>query len=300
MLNVAISVDSPTDYGPHADRVVAAACEEVIGEQRCPVAGELEPGTVAAWYAVVHPSDRGLGSVRIEFRDRTADGVLIEERSLTFGAHDSLKSRLASAGSVIAALAAAREGSLARPPRREVALPPPVPLVPMLPVAAPRPDWSVQIAALAAPTFGDGPYRVGGLGSAHVAFSERGFSLVSARVAGHPGNPSFSWWTLSAGVGTRIGERSAPFNLELSSELVLEYTHLTARRDAAHASAGQTGWGGRVGVAAVWGAWQRAALVFGVDGTLVVPRINVVVGKEEAASVPLTSLGIFLGVRFLP
>ena len=38
MLNVAIAVDSVTDYGPRAALVVAAACEEVIGEHRCPLA----------------------------------------------------------------------------------------------------------------------------------------------------------------------------------------------------------------------------------------------------------------------
>src|SRR5277367_5016070 len=109
MLNVAIAVDSATGFGPQADRVVAAACEEVIGDRRCSAARDLAPGTVAAWYAVVHPGDRSPSSIRIEFRDRTADGVLIEQRSLVFSSGDSAESRLASAGSVIAAMAAARE-----------------------------------------------------------------------------------------------------------------------------------------------------------------------------------------------
>src|SRR5688500_15115719 len=111
MLTVAISVDSPTDYGPDAVHIIAAACEEVMGAPRCPVASELEPGMVAAWYAGVHPTDRRLTTVRIEFRDRTADGVLIEERLLTFSERDPQRSRLESVGSVIAALAAAREGA---------------------------------------------------------------------------------------------------------------------------------------------------------------------------------------------
>src|SRR5215470_17510477 len=110
MLNVAIAVDSPTDYGPRAVQVIVAACEEVIGEQRCPAASELAPGMVTAWYAVVHPNDPALGSVRIEFRDRTANGTLIDERAMTFGRGASQQSRLESIGSVIAALAAAREG----------------------------------------------------------------------------------------------------------------------------------------------------------------------------------------------
>src|SRR2546423_8288044 len=128
MLNVAIAVDSATDYGPNAVHAIVAACEEVIGPQRCPPAHELGPGMVTAWYAVVHPNDPALGSVRIEFRDRTADGTLIEERSLTFPGRASREARLASIGSVIAALAAAREGgpipSRPRPKPLEPSLPP--------------------------------------------------------------------------------------------------------------------------------------------------------------------------------
>src|SRR5438132_1127016 len=110
MLNVAVALDSATDYGPETVHVIVAACEEVIGEDRCPAATELGPGMVTAWYALVHPNDPALGSVRIEFRDRTADGILIEERLLTFPQGANQRSRLLSIGSVIAAMAAAREG----------------------------------------------------------------------------------------------------------------------------------------------------------------------------------------------
>ena len=85
MLNVAIAVDSSTDYGPHAVHVIVAACEEVIGDQRCPAASELGPGMVTAWYAIVHPNDPALGSVRIEFRDRTVDGKSIVDMGAPLG-----------------------------------------------------------------------------------------------------------------------------------------------------------------------------------------------------------------------
>ena len=299
MLNVAISVDSATDYGPRAADVIAAACEEVIGEQRCPVATSLAPGAVAAWYAVVHPNDPALSSIRIEFRDRTADGVLIEERSLSFAARDSQKSRLSSIGSVIAALAAAREGVVTSPLHHD-ATAAPVPLVSAPPAEPVPPDWSVDLAALAAPTFGDGPYRLGGFGRVHVGFLGRPFALVAARYTMHSGNPSFSWWSLSAGVGSRIGDRAASFNLELSGELVYERASISAERGAVHDNADQNGWGGRFGVSAVWATWRHCSLVFGVDGSLVLPRIHVVVGEQEAASVPLATLGLSLGARFQP
>ena len=298
MLNVAIAVDSDTDYGTQAVQVIASACEEVIGEQRCPVASELAPGTVAAWYAVVHPNDRGLSSVRIEFRDRTADGVLIEERSLTFEPRDSQRSRLASVGSVIAALAAAREGSPIHPLHHEVV---PEPLVVPAPPPAPLPpDWGIDAAALVAPTFGDGPYRAGGLARAHFGFYGPNFALISARYAAHPGNPSFVWWTLSAGVGTRLGDRGASFNLEFRGELVFERTSIAVERGAESDSAGQNGWGGRVGIDAVWASWRHCSLILGVDGTLVLPRINLVVANDDATHVPSANVDLLVGVRFQP
>src|SRR5262249_36838823 len=111
MLNVAIALDPSAQQGPNAVHVIVGAGGQVVGENRCPAANELGPGMVTAWYAVVHPDDPALGSVHIEFRDRTADGILIEERALTFPRGASQESRLASIGSVIAALAAAREGA---------------------------------------------------------------------------------------------------------------------------------------------------------------------------------------------
>src|SRR5439155_19296103 len=144
MLNVAIAVDSATDYGPEAVQPIVLACEEVIGEHRCPAATELGPGMVTAWYAVVHPNDPAFGSVRIEFRDRTADGTLIDERLLTFPRGTSQQNRLASIDSVIAALAAAREGGPIPP--RPRAKPPDPSLPPAEPDDSPHnspPDRNV-------------------------------------------------------------------------------------------------------------------------------------------------------------
>jgi hypothetical protein len=299
MLNVAIAVDSVTDYGAQAVRVIAAACDEVIGDRRCPVASDLEAGSVAAWYAVVHPDDRGLSSVRIDFRDRTADGVLIEVRSLAFSAGDSQASRLASVGSVIAALVAAREGALTRPHEGATVLPAPRSPVLVAPEAS-RPDWSVELEGLAATSLDNGPDRLGGAASAHLGFLGRPFGLVSTGYSAHAGNPGFSWWTLSAGVGTRIGPRPSTLNVELSSELVFEHTQVAAERGVDRESAGQDGWGGRFGLAAVWAIWRHCSIVLGMNVTFVLPRVDVVVGAQNAASVPPATLEWVLGIRLLP
>ena len=299
MLNVAIAVDSPTDYGPQAVHVIVAACEEVIGEQRCPAASELGPGMVTAWYAVVHPNDPALGSVRIEFRDRTADGTLIDERSLTFPRGASQQSRLTSIGSVIAALAAAREGGpIPWRPRTELPEPAPPSLPPERPPESPSPSWNLGLAAFAVPSLAAGPYRLGALGSAHIGLGSQPFALFSGRYAVHSGNPHFSWWALSAGIGTLLAERNARFNLELTGEFVFERTSATVRRGVEEESATQNGWGGRVGASAIWMAWPHVSLVAGLDATWMLPRVRVVVEGQEVAHVPLTALALSAGLRW--
>lgn len=303
MLNVAIAVDSPTDYGPQAVQVIVAACEEVIGEQRCPAASELAPGMVTAWYAVVHPNDPGLGSVRIEFRDRTADGTLIDERSMTFARGANQQSRLTSIGSVIAALAAAREGGPIPPrPRTEDKPAPPPPSAESSP---PRrsPDFSLGFAALAVLPLADGPYRFGGLGSAHLGLGGRPFALLGARYAVHPEGTRFSWFAASAGIGTLLAQRAARFNLELTGEFVFERTSVTVERGDGGdetANASQNGWGGRVGCSANWMTWRHAALFAGVDATWILPRVRVAVAGRDVAQVPFVAVALSAGVRFQP
>jgi hypothetical protein len=301
MLNVAIAVDSPTDYGAHAVHVIVAACEEVIGEQRCPAAGELGPGMVTAWYAIVHPNDPALGSVRIEFRDRTADGTLIDERSLTFPRGASQQSRLTSIGSVIAALAAAREGGPIPPrPRTQLPEPAPPPLLLDSPPGGPSVDWSVGLAALAVPSIAAGPYRLGALGSAHIGLGGRPFALFSGRYAVHSGNPKFSWFALSAGIGTLVAERAARFNLELTGEFVFERTSATVRRGVDEENASQNGWGGRLGANAIWMAWPHASVVAGIDATWILPRVRVAVEGRDVAQVPLVAFAASAGLRWQP
>jgi hypothetical protein len=300
MLNVAIAVETTTSYGSDAVLVVAGACDEVLGEGRCPVASALKSGTVTAWYALVHPNDPGLSSARIEFRDRTADGVLIEERLLEFPPNEPLSSRLASLGSVIAALAAAREGSLVPRPRERLALPPASLVPPIAPQKTALFDWSFDLAALVAPPVGGAPDRVGGLARVRMGFAGRLFTFVSARYAAHAGDPSFSWWSGSAGVGMQLWKRTSYWNVELTSEFVVEHTSVAAESGAAQDSAGVTGLGGGIGADLVWQATRPFSLLFGIDATAVLPRLNVYVGQEDAGQVPALALTLSLGVRFHP
>jgi hypothetical protein len=290
MLNVAISVDSAVDYGPRAVNVIAAACEEVIGDRRCPVASELRPGAVAAWYALVHPRDPALSGVRIEFRDRTASGVLIEQRELTFSPRDTQESRLASVGSVIAALAAAREGPVVATSEVHREAP--------APAAEPAAVWRGDLAALAAPDIGGGPSRLGAHARVARDLGVRAYALASARFAGNQGDPGYTWLSFAGGLGVRTA--GPHLGIEGTAEAVFERTTVSASQGAAHDSVGQSGWGGRVGVDAAWPVTKRWAALLGVDVTMVLPRINVVVADGNPTRLSLVTAGLWAGVRFTP
>src|SRR4051794_15358886 len=99
MLIVAIAVDTPADSAVAAP-LVSRSCEAVVGVGRCPVARDLKPSSVVAWYAIVRSDDPSGIRLRIELRDRSPTGVLIETRDLVFSEHDKPESRWVSVGAV--------------------------------------------------------------------------------------------------------------------------------------------------------------------------------------------------------
>jgi len=297
MLNVAIAIDTRTDFGPGAAAIVANACEEVIGQGRCPVAEDLPRGAVAAWFALVHPNDGALSSVRIDFRDRAPDGVLIEQRVLAFTGREDLKARLVSIGSVIAALAAAREGSLVRPPPSSRPLPsPPEPS----PLTGAPVRVGFDVAGLVSPALGGGVDRFGGFVRANLELEAPLLFSAGAEYAAHSGEPSFEWWSASAGVGTRLLSRTARFQVELRGDFVLERVNVSARSGSAHDSTSEIGWGARLGATLVWRALSWLSLLGGVDGTLVAPAVTVIVGSDPPTAIPAATCGFFIGFRVLP
>ena len=62
----------------------------------------------------------------------------------------------------------------------------------------------------------------------------------------------------------------------------------------------QLGWGGRVGAVAVWSTWRHVGLTLGLDGSIVLPRINVVVADRDRVTIPSSSVSLSVGVRFQP
>jgi hypothetical protein len=261
------------------------------------VAADLPRGSVAAWFALVHPDDAALSSVRIDFRDRTALGVLIEQRALAFTGREDLRARLVSVGSVIAALAAAREGSLVPlPPRAPPASPPEPQAVPSRsPVRL-----GFDVASLATPALGGGVDRFGGFARANLELPAHLLISVGAEYAGHPGEPSFGWSTAFAGVGVRVLPRTTRFNVELRADLVFQHVSVSAHVGSAQDSDSEDGWGGRISASLLWRAGPWLSLLGGVDGTLVAPRIAVTVGSDAPISIPAVTCGFFVGFRIDP
>jgi hypothetical protein len=297
MLNVAVAIDFPLESAQIAVQTVSRSCEEALGEGRCPAAMDLKPAAVVTWYAVIHSDDQDLSKLRVEFRDRSAEGVLIETRNLTFSERDSVKSRWASAGAVIAALVAARDGT--RVPsvsiRHDLETPPD------WTGQAPRSSWGIDLALLAGPGLDQGPYRLGGLLRGFLGLVPRApgvLGVLSLRYATRPGDLNLTWVSGSLGMGAR--GQVAAFSSELTGELVFERilmsgeNPLTGHKD----SADQNRFGGRLGLTFAWAAWPTLAFIAGAEATAMRPALTISLADVRAGREPLVTFGLSAGIRF--
>lgn len=303
MLSVAIAVDPPAEIS--AAEQVTRSCEQAIGEGRCRVGSELGPSQVVTWYAVIWAQSTNASELRIDFHDRSRDGVLIESRVLSFSERDAATSRWASAGTVIAAFVAARDsGGVARP------APPPVVVVPLVRPSLPPPPrgglaYSVDLALLSGPALDRGSYRWGGLGRVHLAVpgAPQVLTLASVRYAERPGDASLSltYWGVAAGLGVRVARRDSPLAAELTFELAFERLSMDARapdsdagrREQAH----QNRFGGRLSSNVSWRLAGPVGVVVGAEGTALRPAIAVRVGEEDVGRAPAASFAFSLGLR---
>jgi hypothetical protein len=296
MLNVAVAIDFPLESAQIAVQTVSRSCEDALGDGRCPAAADLKPAAVVTWYAVIHSDDPDLAKLRVELRDRSADGVLIETRNLTFSEHDSIKSRWASAGAVIAALVAARDGTRMPPARRELETPPD-----WIGQAPRNSTWGVDLAMLTGPGLDQGAYRLGALLRGFVGLVPRApgvLGVMSLRYATRPGELDLTWVSGSIGMGAR-GQVST-FSSELTGELVFERmlisgeNPLTGHKD----SAAQNRFGGRLGLNFAWAAWPSLAFVAGAEATAMRPALSISLADARVGREPLVTFGLSAGVRF--
>jgi hypothetical protein len=298
MLSVAIAIEPPTASAAVV-QAVTQSCEEAIGDGRCKAASDNEPATVVTWFALIRSPDAEVSAVSIEFRDRSQQGALIESRELTFSEGDSLDSRWASAGAVIAAFVAARE------PASDVAAQPSARVdPPRVTVESPPtgPSWNIDVALLAGPGLESGPLRVGALARGYLAFPPQQslLGLVSLRYAERPGDVALGWWSAGCGIGARLGGPSALLGAELTGEVVFERLALSATDEVTleEDSATQNRFGGRLSANLALSLADHWALLAGVEASALRPAVSIEVGDRSAGREPAVGFAFSSGARF--
>jgi len=297
MLSVAIAVEPPSESA--AARAITQSCEGAIGEGRCHDAAELGPATVVAWYSLVRVGDPSAPELKIEFYDRSPSGVLIETRALSFSERDTAETRWASAGAVIAAFVAAREGAGVAPVRPQVRpLPPPRPASPAHDALA----WNVDLALFAGPGLDRGAFRFGGLGRAYVALPQapRMLGLLSMRYAERADALALTWWSASAGLGARVGGGTTPLSAELTGEFAFERLLMSAidPLTGAPVEAAQNRFGGRLSVNLALKLVNNLAWVAGVEATALRPSVAITVADDASGRAPTLTYAFSTGFRF--
>jgi hypothetical protein len=298
MLSVAIALEPTAEVAAVAQ--VTRSCEEAIGDGRCPAASELAPASVVTWYALVHMEGPSAPTLEIEFHDRSAAGSLIEKRVLSFSERDSAESRWASAGAVIAAFVAARDGTVGPPMPRPRPLP--APLAPPPPAPLPL-RWNADLALFTGPALDRGAFRWGGLARGYLAAPQapRVLGLVSLRYAeaDRKDTVDLSWWAASAGIGARLGGHDTPLSAELTGELSFERLSMaatdlvTAEREATS----QNRFGGRLSVNFSLQVAGPLGVVVGAEANALRPSVAIRVGEEDLGRAPAVSYACSAGLR---
>jgi hypothetical protein len=297
MLSVAIALEPPTEVA--IVRAITQSCEEAIGEGRCPDAAELPPATVISWYALIRLEDPAAPELKIEFHDRSANGALIETRTLAFSERDTPKSRWASVGAVVAAFVAARDSTGTSPPSpRPRPLPAPSP-----PPAVPESlAWNVDLALLAGPGLDSGAYRLGGVGRGYLALpgAPGVLGLLSLRYAERPGSLQLAWWSASCGLGARLGGHATPLSAELTGELAFERMLISAVDpiSAVPDDAAQNRFGGRLSVNLALKLVNNLAWVAGAEASALRPSVAIAVGHDASGRAPAVTYAFSTGLRF--
>jgi hypothetical protein len=297
MLSVAIALEPPTEVA--VVRAITQSCEEAIGEGRCPAAAELPPAAVVSWYALIRLDNPAAPVLEIEFHDRSAQGALIETRTLAFSERDTAESRWASVGAVVAAFVASRDSAATPPPSLR---PRPLPAQRPASPAAESLAWNVDLALLSGPGLDRGAYRLGGVGRGYLALpgAPGVLGLLSLRYAERPGNLELVWWSASCGLGARLGGHTTPLSAELTGELAFERLLISAvdPLTAVPDEASQNRFGGRLSVNLALKLVNNLAWVAGAEASALRPSIAIAVGQDSSGRASAVTYAFSTGVRF--
>jgi len=287
-----VAIDVPADLSPVVTRGAVTGCRNALGSERC-IASEAEHAVNPDWYAIIRSDAVEQGRLRIEFRKSASSGELVAQRILSFSERDPENSRWVSAGLVVAALVAAEDAAekpspIGVPPARDRA-----------PLAPGRHELGsgIDAGALLGPALLQGPYRIGGFGRGWIGSRSSGvIGALTLRYAERGGTPTLTWWSISGGVGARLGVWQSVMTVDVLGELVAERMSASASDPTSgrddHGAQGR--FGGRLGanVAARLGPGFR--LLTGVDATALTPAVDVqvkgaTVGREPAVRFAFTA-----------
>jgi hypothetical protein len=297
MLTIGVFVDAAPPIAAYSEPAVTESCEAVVGRARCPATRSLPEPQITTWVVVIRPHDEQWSRVSLGFHDRTAQGVLLEQRELGFSARDALEDRWVSTGAVVAAFVAARDVDAAQAAERY--RPPPAPRH-----EAEHQPLTLDVAPLGGSDGGERLLRFGALvgASLEVPKAPSLISLVEARYVEHGGNTALRWWSVAFGIGARMQPEKLALGVDLSGQLVFEQLLISARDpdSALEDFSSVNRLGGRLGLDLFWQVWPKLGAVLGADVHLLRPQVTIYereryVGRESWLGYTLSA-----GVRFWP
>jgi hypothetical protein len=290
----AVAIEVPRDVPPAIADAALVSCQNAIGTGRCVLSNGNDSTT---WHATITAVDGELLRLRIEFRSDVPD-AMIAEKTLIFSEHDDPASRWAAAGLVIAGLVAAEESAPKKPieHREPSAAPPPAAVL-----SPPPPDlhWGIDAGSLTGPGLQHGAYRFGGFARGWIAANSGVIADASARYAARSGDPALTWWSISAGVGGRLGSARSLLNAELVGELVAERMAASATDPggARTDQGGQSRFGGRLGASASVKLTKGLRFLFGADTSALTPQVDIAIKNVVVGRDPPLRFSIFAGIR---
>jgi hypothetical protein len=291
----AVAIEVPTDVPAAIADAALASCQNAIGTGRC----VLSDGNGATtWLATISVVDGEPLRLRIEFRTHAAPDVRLAEKTLVFSERDDLASRWASAGLVIAGLVVAEESGPKKPvEHREPNAAPPPASVP----SPPPPDlhWGIDAGGLTGPGLQHGAYRFGGFARGWIAANSGVIADASVRYSARGADPALNWWSISAGVGGRLGSARSSLNAELVGELVAERMAASATEPGGGRTdqGGQSRFGGRLGASASVKLMKGLRFLLGADTSALTPQVDVAIKSVVIGREPPLRFSIFGGIR---
>jgi hypothetical protein len=285
-----VAIDVPSELAPAAAESAVGSCENAIGSGGCPLVRDPTDRINVAWYATVRSDPELPFQLRIDFRSHSAAGPTVAERTLIFSETDPLESRWASVGLIIAGLVAAQDAAARASPAPER----------RPPQAQARHQWwwGVDAGALTGPGADHGAYRVGALARAWTTAASGFIGAATLRYAERSDVVALTWWSLSTGVGVRLGPRRGAFGADLVGDLVVERMFVSTTDQLRHHDTGsQNRIGARIGANASLQLFEGLRLLGGVDASALTPAVDIAVKSSVVATEPTVRFALSSGLR---